>query len=266
MSEGSPRIFVGWDSRQDDAYRVCRHSMLRHSRRKPSIEALRQDALRRQGLYWRDKDPLASTEFTYTRFLVPHLMEHTGWALFLDCDFLITADVTEVFRLADERRAVLCVQHEYEPCETVKMDGVAQTTYPRKNWSSFVLWNCGHPANAILTPEVVNSATGAYLHRFAWLTDEEIGALPAHWNWLEGWNHPTSRPPAGIHFTRGGPWFERWQDVTYADLWWSELQRVESGPEETDAAGFLVPAPAASRRQGSVGPSPAPSPRSGSRP
>jgi hypothetical protein len=191
------------------------------------VEPLRQPDLRQLGLDHRPVDPLASTEFTYTRFLVPHLAGYQGWALFCDCDFLWLADVAELLALADDRYAVMCVQHDHRPPETVKMDGATQTVYPRKNWSSLVLYNCGHPANAALTPEVVNRESGAYLHRFQWLPDAAIGALPETWNWLEGWSAPPAGgPPNAVHFTRGGPWFEAWQAVGYADLWLAERDRV----------------------------------------
>ncbi len=224
-------IFIGWDSREDIAYQVCARSLKRHSRSDLEIVPLKQQELASRGLYSREKDPLASTEFTYTRFLVPELTGYRGWALFMDCDFLVTADVSEVFDLAEDRYAVMCVKHDYRPRETVKMDGAAQTVYPRKNWSSFVLWNCGHPATRALTPEIVNRQTGAYLHRFTWLEDGLIGALPETWNWLEGWcRKPVEGAPKGIHFTRGGPWFENWQRVDYAELWLAEAAQLSEQP------------------------------------
>lgn len=222
------RIYIGWDSREPIAYDVCRHSLERHASAPLDIAALKQDELRAAGLYWRDVDPLASTEFTYTRFLVPHLAGYRGWALFCDCDFLWTADVGRLFAQADERFALMCVQHDYRPTERTKMDGKVQTVYPRKNWSSMMLFNCDHPAHAALTPETVNTESGAFLHRFQWLKDEQIGAVDHEWNWLEGWyDKPAGgMPPAAIHYTRGGPWFENWQDVDYADLWNRERDLV----------------------------------------
>ncbi len=224
------KVFVGWDSREEIAFDVCSHSIARHSGPSVEVIALKQDELRDQGLYSREADPLASTEFTYTRFLVPALMAYEGWAVFCDCDFLFTAGLDELFALAEERYAVLCVHHDYRPTETTKMDGVVQTVYPRKNWSSLVLWNCSHPANRELTPEVVNRETGAFLHRFQWLRDDLIGELPVTWNWLEGWHKVFAEDkPKGIHFTRGGPWFDAWQGVDYAALWLAEKELLETG-------------------------------------
>lgn len=126
------------------------------------------------------------------------------------------------------------------------MDGAAQTVYPRKNWSSLVLYNCGHPANRALTPALVNAESGAFLHRFQWLDDALIGALPETWNWLEGWcAEPADGLPKAIHYTRGGPWFKEWQDVAHADLWLSERARVELA--ELDRRRRPQPGPAPAR-------------------
>ena len=221
-------IFVGFDPREAIAYDVCRHSLLSRTRESVEIVPLVQQELRDRKLYWRMGDPLASTEFTYTRFLVPSLTGYKGWALYCDCDFLWLADIKELFALTDDRYAAMCVHHDHRPTEEMKMDGRVQTLYPRKNWSSLILYNCAHPSNAALTPEVVNRETGSFLHRFAWLKDEEIGAIPEMWNWLEGWNvKPVIGQPNVIHYTRGGPWFEKWRDVDYGDLWLKEADALK---------------------------------------
>jgi hypothetical protein len=216
-------VHVGWDSREDIAFQVCRHSLQRRAGIPVNVMPIRQQALRDAGLYTRDADPLASTEFTYTRFLVPYLQGYEGWALFCDCDFLWLGDIARLVALLDDRFAAMCVHHDHRPREDWKMDHQKQTVYPRKNWSSMVLYNCGHPANAALTPEVVNSQTGSFLHRFQWLKDDLIGAVPETWNWLEGWSEPPAAGhPEVVHFTRGGPWFDEWRDVAYGDLWLAE--------------------------------------------
>ena len=231
MSPATPfRVFVGWDSREDIAYQVCRYSLLRRASVPIEVIPLRQEELRAQGLYWRERDPLASTEFTYTRFLVPHLAGFDGWALICDCDFLWLADIADLLPLIDDRAAVMCVHHHHNPPEAVKMDGAVQTRYPRKNWSSLMLFNCAHQAVRALTPEVVSRESGAYLHRFQWLADSLIGALPETWNWLEGWSpRLDSGTPKVVHFTRGGPWFANCQDVAFAGLWHAERQACEAG-------------------------------------
>jgi len=134
----------------------------------------------------------------------------------------------------------MCVKHDHEPLEMSKMDGVAQGSYRRKNWSSLVLWNCAHAANRSVTLDCVNKMPGRWLHAFEWLRDEQIGALPKAWNWLSGVNEPLLHTPCGIHFTLGGPWFEGCQDVPYADLWRAERDSRRSPgrplPSEIDRA------------------------------
>ena len=218
------KVFVGWDSREDIAYQVCKHSIVS---KQPNAEVipLKQNELREQGLYWRDVDKLASTEFTFTRFLIPELAHYQGWALFMDCDMILTTDIKELFDQADDRYAVMCVQHDYTPREGIKMDGQQQTIYPRKNWSSVMLVNCGHPSNAVLHKELVNDPeiSGAYLHRFSWLKDEEIGELGHTWNYLVGVYDDIDVPKL-IHYTEGGPWFENYRDCEFHQLWKNELQ------------------------------------------
>lgn len=220
------KVFIGWDSREEDAYKVCVHTIKKHASSDVEIVPLKRDELRQQGLYTRDEGGAVSTEFAYTRFLTPHLAGYDGWALFIDCDFLFTRDISELFELADDKYALMCVQHDYIPAASIKMDGQKQVAYPRKNWSSCVLWNCSHPANAIITPDIVNSETGAFLHRFQWLSDDLIGELPLEWNWLEGEYKKPEQIPAVIHYTNGGAWFKECQDVEYAQEWLDALQEA----------------------------------------
>ena len=218
-----PKIFVGYDSREDIAWQVCRHSLLRHSDGDLTVIPLRQSVLRELGLYTRSPDSGASTEFSLTRFLTPYLAAQHGWVLFCDCDFLFTADVRQVFEGLDPEKAVYCVQHEYTPAHLVKMDGKKQAVYPRKNWSSMMIFNCDHPDVRALTPAVVNSVSPAYLHRFEWIEDQShVGSLELDWNFLEGEYPMPHRTPRVIHYTNGGPWFEEWEDCDYADLWLHE--------------------------------------------
>jgi len=217
------KIFIGWDSREQDAYDVCIKSLKEHASQDLDIQPIIRDTLMETGDYYRPQPEAGSVEFTYTRFLTPYLSDHKGWALFIDCDFLFTKDVAELFAMADEKYALMCVKHDYIPKNTIKMDGQKQVTYPRKNWSSCILWNCEHPSNKALTKDIVSTESGAYLHRFQFLNDEEIGEIPLEWNWLEGEYDKPETPPAVIHFTNGGPWFDNWQEVDYADLWRSYL-------------------------------------------
>lgn len=224
-------VFIGYDEREHEAYEICRASLLRHSSVPLHIVKLDQTPLRRAGWYrreWRFNGPNRidlgdlkpfSTDFAFTRFLVPALSLYQEWALFCDCDFLFTGDIAEVFALADDRYAALCVKHDHDPAEPTKMGGIAQGRYRRKNWSSLVLWNCAHPRNANLTGYVVNEWAGQWLHAFSWLSDDEIGDVPRRWNWLSGVDQDLGNVPAGIHYTLGVPTMPGCAEVPYADLW-----------------------------------------------
>tara|TARA_B100000123_G_scaffold272329_1_gene254620 strand:- start:621 stop:2357 length:1737 start_codon:yes stop_codon:yes gene_type:complete len=219
------KIFVGYDSREDIAFKTCKQSILDASKYPNSVEVipLKIDDLRKSGIYEREEDKLGSTEFTFTRFLVPHLMNYKGWAVFCDCDFIFREDIRALFQMADPRYAVMCVKHDYKPKAGTKMDGKEQHHYPRKNWSSMVLWNCGHESNKIITKDLINDKekTGAYFHRFSWLKDEEIGEISHIWNWLVGWyKEPDDGTPCAIHYTEGGPWFKNYARCEYSGDWY----------------------------------------------
>ena len=222
------KVFVGYDTREDIAYQVCRHSILTRNEN-VSVTPLKQNELREQGWYSRPIDKLASTEFTFTRFLVPELCNFDGWALFCDSDIIFIEDIKELFDQADNKYAVMCAQHDYTPKEGVKMDGQTQTVYPRKNWSSVVLFNCGHPSNKKLDLNLVNNPeiTGAYLHRFSWLDDSEIGQISHEWNWLTDWyEEGKDGTPKALHYTEGGPWFENYRNCGWHSTWKIELQEM----------------------------------------
>ncbi|OUV79012.1 MAG: glycosyltransferase [Rickettsiales bacterium TMED131] len=219
------KVFVGYDTREDIAYQVCKHS-IESKQSDASVRPLKQQELRDAGWYTRGIDKLASTEFTFTRFLIPELCNFKGWALFMDCDMILKTDIKELFDQADNQYAVMCVQHDYSPSATTKMDGQQQTVYPRKNWSSVMLFNCGHKSNQTLTQDLVNNPeiTGAYLHRFSWLKDKEVGELSPEWNWLVGhYKEPKDGTPKLIHYTEGGPWFENYRNCEYHQDWKDEL-------------------------------------------
>ena len=216
------KIYVGYDSREDIAWQVCRHSLLRHAGTQLDIFPLKQVTLRELGLYTRPVDAKASTEFSITRFLTPFLGSHEGWSIFTDCDLLFTVDIRSLEKHLDPSMAVHVVQHDYTPAIAIKMDGKAQHVYPRKNWSSFIAFNGAHRAVKALTPAIVNSAEPAFLHRFNWVDDAAIGSLPLSWNFLVGEYPKPAAAPAAIHYTNGGPWFDNHVDVDYGDQWLAE--------------------------------------------
>ena len=233
-------LYVGWDSREYDAFRVCAASILATTKEPIQIIRLIQPELRRMGLYRRAQDDYAegrvdyfdgkpySTEFSFSRFLVPMLQQWQGWALFMDSDMFFREDINELFKLADNQYAVMVVKHDHRPPETEKMRDSVQTRYYRKNWSSVVLWNCTHEANKLLTVDDVNLKTGSYLHGFQWLRDEEIGELPVEWNWLEGWSSKDIKPK-NVHYTRGTPNLPKYADAPYADEWKKCLDGLSAG-------------------------------------
>lgn len=245
------KVFIGYDSREPEAAEVCAYSIKSRAKSKTNIHMLKHRELREKGLFWRpwltesstgnwrdliDNKPF-STEFSHTRFLVPHLTGYKGWALFMDSDMIFQTDPQKLFDLVDDKYAVMVVKHEHKPKNGVKMDGREQHAYFRKNWSSFILFNCQHPANAVLTPDYVNSRPGGDLHKFLWLNDYEIGALPKTYNWIEGYS-PAEFTPDVIHYTEGGPWFPQCQDVMFADRWIDEYQSMQ---RNTDGQYFFTP-------------------------
>jgi len=200
-------IFVGHDPRERAAANVLADSLVQHSSLPLAITPLVTPQLKAAGLYWREPDPKQSTAFSFSRFLVPHLMGYEGWAVFMDCDMLCRGDVAALWAQRDDALAVLCVQHDHRPTEAKKFLGETQTAYPKKNWSSLMLLNCGRCT--ALTPEYVNTATGLDLHRFHWLAgDHEIGAIQGHWNHLVDVQDPALAADSPlVHWTLGGPWF-----------------------------------------------------------
>ena len=216
-------VYIGYDPNETVAYHVLAHSILRRASIPVSIAPLMRSQL--GALYTRARGPTESTEFSLTRFLVPALSEFRGWSLFMDCDMLCLADVAELAAAipAATDKAVLVCQHDYVPKTERKFLDQVQTRYPRKNWSSLMLFN--NERCRALTPEYVNSASGLDLHRFRWTEDERIGSLPLEWNWLVGeYDHtPDARI---VHYTLGGPYFDDYRDCDYAAEWRDELARL----------------------------------------
>lgn len=224
---GAMNVFIGYDSREQAAYEVAKASLLRSASAPVDVYPLEAGDLYRRHLLWRPvekvtgvmwdhlSDAAQSTEFATSRFLVPFI-QRTGWALFVDSDVVFLADVAELFALADPKYAVMCVKHLPLACEPTKMDAQPQQPYYRKNWSSVMLVNCDHPAHLRLSLPMVNYWPGALLHRFAWLRDEEIGALPPEWNWLVS-VQPKPETPKLAHFTLGTP--DMVGDCEHAEIW-----------------------------------------------
>ena len=216
-------VYIGYDPRESVAFYTLAHSILRRSSIPVSIAPLMQGQLK--GLYRRERGPTESTEFSLTRFLVPALSEFRGWSIFMDCDMLCRADIAGLAREIERQpdKAVLVCQHDYVPKTQRKFLGHVQTKYPRKNWSSLMLFN--NARCRALSADYVNSASGLDLHRFAWTDDAAIGALPLEWNWLVG-EYDYHAGAKIVHYTIGGPYFDAYRSCDYAGEWFAEFESM----------------------------------------
>jgi lipopolysaccharide biosynthesis glycosyltransferase len=211
-------VFVGYDPREAIAYHTCVNSIIRNSTSPVAIVPVALNLFKDYAETHTD----GSNHFIYTRFLVPHLMDYQGWAIFIDGDMIVRGDIAELWDLKDYTKDVMVVKHDYKTRRTEKYLGSVNEDYPRKNWSSVILWNCNAIRNRALTPEFVQQSTGAFLHRFSWIDDDRIGELPAEWNWLDveyEWN-PLAKL---VHYTLGTPCFHEFADQgDFSDDWHKE--------------------------------------------
>ena len=212
------RVFIGYDENETVAYHVLSHSILRNSSQPVSITPLAKQHMK--SFYSRERSSIESTDFSFTRFLVPYLSDYSGWSIFMDCDMLMTGDIAELWSMRDANYAVMCVKHDYVARDDVKFLGSIQTKYEKKNWSSVMMFN--NASCAVLTPEVVAQESGLFLHQYKWLSnDEQIGGLPTTWNYLVG-EMTMPITPKLIHYTLGGPYFDSYRECEYANLWFAE--------------------------------------------
>ncbi len=215
-------VCIGYDPRETVAFSVLSHSI--HARASAPVNITPLMLSQLQGLLTRQRHPLQSTDFSFSRFLTPHLANYQGWSLFMDCDMLMLEDVAALWALRDERYAVMVVKHDHVPKETTKFLGEPQSKYEKKNWSSVMLFN--NARCTALTPEYVNTASGLALHQFKWLgNDSLIGALPSRWNHLVGYDAPRA-DAALVHYTLGGPYFADYADCEYAGEWRCERDAI----------------------------------------
>lgn len=216
------RVFIGWDSREAECADILTYTLRKQSSVPLDIRYLKLGELD----FSRPDDPRQSTEFTYTRFLVPEICGYEGKAVFMDCDMICLGDMKQLEDLDMSDHALRVVKHDYRPTASTKMDGQQQTVYPRKNWSSLMLMNCAKLQ--LWTTEIVQTQTGAYLHRFEDIPDEQIGEIPNTWNTLDWMNEDTNL----IHYTSGGPWFEECKDHPFAKTWTSAAEEFRSQFED----------------------------------
>ncbi|WP_102961519.1 glycosyltransferase [Mangrovicella endophytica] len=222
MSIDVARVFIGFDTNEVVAYHVLAQSILEKSSMPVAFSPIVLDNL--EGVFTRERNPLQSTQFSFSRFLVPALSNFEGWSLFMDCDMLMRTDIAELWALRDDRYAVQVVKHDYTPKIETKFLGQAQTKYEKKNWSSVILFN--NARCRALTPDYVNTATGLQLHQFKWLDgDENIGELPREWNWLVN-EYEYNAHAKNVHHTDGGPYFDEYKNDDYADEWFATRDRM----------------------------------------
>jgi lipopolysaccharide biosynthesis glycosyltransferase len=213
------KIVIGYDTKETVAYHVCSNSIVRQATQPVSIMPLALTLLDD----YTETHTDASNEFVYSRFLVPHLMNYNDWAVFIDGDMILQDDITNLWNLRDDSKAVMVVKHDYKTKMPIKYFGAKNEDYPRKNWSSVILWNCNHPAHKILSPEFIQQSTGQYLHRFSWLNDADIGELPIEWNWLAD-EYGVNNNAKLIHYTLGTPCFEEFTNTPMSQHWHTELK------------------------------------------
>lgn len=242
MSDSNHKIFIGFDKRQACDFIVLLESIKKHSSRPIDVRGIELGQMWKYGYYSRPTEvrdgrlydviseaPM-STGFAISRFLTPMLAEYEGFALFQDCDQMFLSDPCLAFDSIDTSKAVTCVKHEQPVDEcSAKKTGDAQTAYARKNWSSFMLFNCEHPSNRKLTLDLVNSVPGRDLHRFCWLEDDEIGEFSVGWNHLVGVSQHT-RPVHNVHWTLGSPTMPGYEKADYADEYFELLSEWVDSP------------------------------------
>ena len=219
-------IVVGFDQREAVAYHTFCQSIIEKSSLPIQFTPLAINTLKGYQETHTDK----SNDFIYSRFLTPYLSDFKGWAIFFDGDMICQTDIKELWDLKDESKALMVVKHDYQTKANIKYLGNKNENYPRKNWSSVILWNCAHPKHQILTPSFIANQTGKYLHRFSWLDDEDIGEVNREWNWL-AIEYPENRDAKLIHYTLGTPCFKDYRDTDMADIWHNTQHKINQGIE-----------------------------------
>lgn len=217
-------IVVGFDQRESVAYHAFCQSIIENSSVPVQFLPLAINTLKNYKETHNDQ----SNDFIYSRFLTPYLCNFEGWAIFADGDMICQSDIKELWDLRDESKALMVVKHDYQTKAHIKYLGNKNENYPRKNWSSVILWNSSHPKHRILTPEFIQNQTGKYLHRFSWLDDNEIGEIPREWNWL-AIEYPENKDAKLIHYTLGTPCFKEYENTDMSDIWYQTFERVKDG-------------------------------------
>ena len=217
-------VFVGYDPQEAVAYHVFCQSVLEKASRPVAFIPLHKPLLENF-----DGQRNGSNAFGFSRYLVPMLCNYKGWAIFADGDMVMNRDIADLwdYQRPFMDKALAVVQHDYQTKHARKYIGSKMESpnvdYPRKNWSSVVLWNCAHFANRWLDRSTVAGTDPADLHRFSWLSDAQIGELPPDWNHLVGEDPPG--PAHLFHHTLGIPALSHYADDPASWHWHASLLR-----------------------------------------
>jgi hypothetical protein len=223
----SVRIYCGYDPRESAGYHTFCQSVMDHASVPVAFIPLHKPML--EGF---DGQRDGTNAFIYSRFLVPYLENYRGWAIFADaCDMVVTDDIAKVWNMREQfifNKAVAVVKHDYKTKQKRKYIGTPMEAdnadYARKNWSSFILFNCAHSANMRLTPEVVRESPGSFLHRFQWLADDQVGELPPEWNALA--LEQDLSAASLIHYTCGTPAMPHYRNCDGAENFHRSYKRM----------------------------------------
>ena len=222
-------VFVGYDPREAIAYHVCANSIIRNASAPVAIIPVALNLF----TDYKETHGDNSNHFVYTRFLVPYLMDFQGRAIFIDGDMVVRGDIIELYESLQTAHDVAVVKHDYKTRMPVKYMGAPNEDYPRKNWSSVIVWDCQSYPNRRLTPDFVQKQPGSFLHRFAWIDDDRIQALPPEWNWLPDELGENTQAKL-LHYTLGTPCFREFADTTQAAEWHKERALTDYCQQRTD--------------------------------
>ena len=218
-------IFIGYDEGETVAFHTLSESIRKHSTSPVSITPL---CLGKIPGFTREKQPNQSTDFAFSRFMVPSLRNYQGYSIFMDCDMMFRGDIAELWNYKNYIYSVMCCKHDYEPKQGVKFRGAKNEPFPKKNWSSMMIFN--NSLCTELTPNFVNTATGLELHQFKWAkNDDAIGSIPLEWNWLVG-EYDYNPDAKNVHWTLGGPYFKDYNQSDYANEWfnlYADMVKIE---------------------------------------
>lgn len=218
-------VFIGYDEGEKVAYHVLCESIRKLSTKPVSFTPLSLNTIKDS--FTREKVSNQTTDFAFSRYIIPYLCDYKGWSLFMDCDMLFLEDIAKLWNLRDDQYAIMCCKHDYNPNQNLKFRGAKNEPFEKKNWSSFMLMN--NEKCTALTPEFVNTASGLTLHQFKWLEDDKlIGDLPLEWNWLVS-EYPKIQKPYNLHYTLGGPYFKDYENCDYNEEWyevWNEMAEI----------------------------------------